>query len=190
MLMSQRPTSIPAPMPSATTTATLASGIPTTFHVRSRTPSWVLDSGANDHMTGELSLFSTPLASTHTSVCLANRSITISKGGVRISSDITLSSVLYVPQLAFNLLLVSRLAKSFNCVVIFLSDCCLLQDRSSKRIFGKGYERDELYYFGDPLILCYKLPPLPCLIFLFLFLLKTYLCGMLDWGMLIFSIYV
>ena len=25
-----------------------------------------------------------------------------------------------------------------------------LQDRISKKIFGKGYERDGLYYFGDP----------------------------------------
>ncbi|XP_057485443.1 uncharacterized protein LOC130771781 isoform X1 [Actinidia eriantha] len=46
-LMQQSPR--PNPNPS---TATLASGIPTALHVRSSNPSWVLDSGADDHMTG------------------------------------------------------------------------------------------------------------------------------------------
>uniref|UniRef100_A0A2N9IN76 GAG-pre-integrase domain-containing protein n=1 Tax=Fagus sylvatica TaxID=28930 RepID=A0A2N9IN76_FAGSY len=54
--------------------ATIATRTPTAFYVRSGEPTWVLDSGANDHMT----------------------------------------------------------------------------DLSSKKIFGKGYERDGLYYFGDP----------------------------------------
>uniref|UniRef100_A0A2N9F1J7 Reverse transcriptase Ty1/copia-type domain-containing protein n=1 Tax=Fagus sylvatica TaxID=28930 RepID=A0A2N9F1J7_FAGSY len=33
-------------------TATIATGTPTACHVRSEAPTWVLDSGANDHMTG------------------------------------------------------------------------------------------------------------------------------------------
>ncbi|GFY98704.1 hypothetical protein Acr_13g0001050 [Actinidia rufa] len=46
-LMQQSPRPNPSP-----STATLASGIPTALHVRSSNPSWVLDSGADDHMTG------------------------------------------------------------------------------------------------------------------------------------------
>ncbi|GFS44556.1 hypothetical protein Acr_00g0091070 [Actinidia rufa] len=47
-LMQQSPRPNPSP-----STATLASGIPTALHVRSSSnPSWVLDSGADDHMTG------------------------------------------------------------------------------------------------------------------------------------------
>ena len=38
-------------------TATIATGTSTA----SEAPTWVLDSGANDHMTGEPSLFSSPL---------------------------------------------------------------------------------------------------------------------------------
>ena len=67
-----------------------------------------------------------------------------------LSSDIMLFSVLYIPNFAFNLLSVSRLAKSLNCAVIFLPFHCLLQDLSLKKIFGRGYEHDGLYYFGDP----------------------------------------
>uniref|UniRef100_A0A2N9HKT3 Uncharacterized protein n=1 Tax=Fagus sylvatica TaxID=28930 RepID=A0A2N9HKT3_FAGSY len=133
-------------------TATIATVTPTACHVTSEAPTWVLDSGANDHMTGESSLFSSPLIPITQSVCLADNSTShIShKGDVFLSSDILLSSVLHVPNFAFNLLSVSRLAKSLNCAVIFLPYHCLLQDLNSKKIFGRGYERDGLYYFGEP----------------------------------------
>uniref|UniRef100_A0A2N9IQE8 Reverse transcriptase Ty1/copia-type domain-containing protein n=1 Tax=Fagus sylvatica TaxID=28930 RepID=A0A2N9IQE8_FAGSY len=42
-------------------TATIATGTPIAFHVRSVEPIWVLDFGTNDHMTGESSIFSLPL---------------------------------------------------------------------------------------------------------------------------------
>jgi hypothetical protein len=133
-------------------TTTIATGTPTAFHVRSGEPIWVLDSGANDHMTGESSIFSSPLIPVTQSVSLADGSTShIShKGDVLLSSDIMLSSVLHIPNFAFNLLFVSRLAKSLNCAIIFLPFHCLLQDLSSKKIFGRGYKCDGLYYFGDP----------------------------------------
>ncbi|XP_059649860.1 uncharacterized protein LOC132295581 [Cornus florida] len=40
--------------PSTAPTATIATGTPTAFHVKAKQPTWVLDSGANDHMTGPL----------------------------------------------------------------------------------------------------------------------------------------
>uniref|UniRef100_A0A2N9J4F8 Uncharacterized protein n=1 Tax=Fagus sylvatica TaxID=28930 RepID=A0A2N9J4F8_FAGSY len=132
-------------------TATIATGTPTAFHVRSGEPIWVLDSGANDHMTGESSIFSPPLIPVTQSINLADGSTShIShKGDVFLSSDIMLSSILHILNFAFNLLSVSCLAKSLNCAVIFLPFHCLLQDLSSKKIFGRGYECDGLYYFGD-----------------------------------------
>ncbi len=101
-------------------------------------------------MIGKSSLFSSPLIPMTQSVSLADGSTShIShKRDVILSSNIMLSSVLHV--LAFNLLSVSCLAKSLNCVVIFLPHHCLLQDLNSRKIFGKGYERDGLYYFGEP----------------------------------------
>ncbi|KAF5951780.1 hypothetical protein HYC85_009724 [Camellia sinensis] len=42
--------------PSSTTVATLTTGTSTAFHVWSASPSWVLDSEANDHMTGYSSM--------------------------------------------------------------------------------------------------------------------------------------
>ncbi|GFZ04975.1 hypothetical protein Acr_17g0005470 [Actinidia rufa] len=127
---------------------------PTALHGKSGHPTWILDSGANNHMTGELATFISPMTSINQSVCIADRSsIPIrSQGDARLSSDITLSSVYHVPHFAYNLLFVSRLAKDLNCAVVFLpSRCYYLQNLSSKKIFGRGYERDGLYYFGDPL---------------------------------------
>ncbi|GMP70529.1 hypothetical protein CsSME_00029340 [Camellia sinensis var. sinensis] len=49
--------------PSVPSTATLATGTPTAFHV-STAPTWVLDSGANDHMTSEFSCLSSPVSTT------------------------------------------------------------------------------------------------------------------------------
>ncbi|GFZ05939.1 hypothetical protein Acr_18g0001090 [Actinidia rufa] len=88
------------------------------LHGKSGHPTWILDSGANNHMTGELATFTSPVTSIHQSVCIADgSSIPIhSQGDARLSSDITLSS-----------------------------------DLTSKKIFGRGYGRDGLYYFGDPL---------------------------------------
>ena len=133
-------------------TVTIATGTSTAFHVRTGEPTWVLDSGVNDHMTGESSLFSSPLIPITQSVSLTNGSTShIShKGDVILLSDIMLSSVLHVPNFAFNLLSVSCLTKSLNCAVIFLPYHCLLQDLNLRKIFGKGYERDGLYYFGEP----------------------------------------
>ena len=103
-------------------------------------------------MTGELSVFSTPVHNVSQSVCLADGSISFvrHKGDVSLSSDITLTSVIHIPKFAYNLLSVSHLAKSFNCAVIFFPIHCVLQDLHLKRIFGRGYEHDGLYYFGEP----------------------------------------
>ncbi|GFZ21891.1 hypothetical protein Acr_29g0010530 [Actinidia rufa] len=99
-------------------TAAIVAETPIALHGKSGHPTWILDSGANNHMTGELATFTSPVTSIHQSVCIADgSSIPIrSQGDARLSSDITLSS-----------------------------------DLTSKKIFGRGYERDGLYYFGDPL---------------------------------------
>ncbi|GFS38754.1 hypothetical protein Acr_00g0059220 [Actinidia rufa] len=94
---------------------------PTALLGKSGHPTWIFGFWANNHMTGELATFTSPVTSVNQSVCIADgSSIPIrSQGDARLSSDITLSSVYH--------------------------------DLSSKKIFGRGYERDGLYYFGDPL---------------------------------------
>ena len=127
------------------------SGTPAAHHASTSATSWILDSGANEHITGESSLFISTSAPTNPHVRIADGSLTNVRctGTIPLSSQITLDSVLHVPEFTLNLLSVSRLAKSLNCAVVFLSHSCYLQDLSTRQIFGKGYERDGLYYFGD-----------------------------------------
>ncbi|GFY91557.1 hypothetical protein Acr_07g0017530 [Actinidia rufa] len=77
--------------PSSSPAPAIVAKTPTALHGKSGHPTWILDSGANNHMTGELATFTSPITSVN-------------------QSDLT-----------------------------------------SKKIFGKRYEQDGLYYFGDPL---------------------------------------
>ncbi|GFZ04887.1 hypothetical protein Acr_17g0004590 [Actinidia rufa] len=104
-------------------TAAIVAKTPTALHGKSGHSTWILDSRTNNHITGELATFTSPVTSVHQSVCIADgSSIPIrSQGDAHLSSNITLSSVYYIPYF----------------------------DLTSKKIFDKGYERDGLYYFGD-----------------------------------------
>lgn len=136
-----------------------STGTPTALVARTETPTWILDSGANDHMTGELSALTSNIISVDQSVLIADgSSSTIShKGDVQLTPHILLSSVCHIPKLAFNLLSVSRLAKSLNCAVIFLPHKCLLQDLHSRKIFGTGYESKwVILLWGSSLTFIYR----------------------------------
>ena len=104
-------------------------------------------------MTGELSNFTSHVIPIDQTDHIADGfSIPIrSQGDVRLSSEITLHSFYHVHNFAYNLLSVSCLAKNLNCDVIFLSDRCFLQDLTSKKIFGRGYKHDGLYYVDNHL---------------------------------------
>ena len=110
---------------------------------------WIIDSGASDHMTGSRHLFTsfTPCSSGRT-VEIANGSLTAvtGTGCIPLNSHITLSNVLYVPQLSCNLLSISKLTADLTCTVQFTSSFCLFQDPVSSQTIGRAKERSGLYY--------------------------------------------
>ena len=111
--------------------------------------SWVLDSGATDHITGNKSLFSSFSTSSHLpSITMTNGSKISSHGigTIHLFPSLSIDNVLYVPRSPFNLLSVSRLTRSLDCVVSFTKDFVCLQDRSSERIIGTGCESHGIYY--------------------------------------------
>lgn len=69
------------------------------------------------------------------------------EGSVNLSDKITLKSVLLVPRLNCNLILVSQLNDDMRCITQFDSHMCAIQDRLRKLI-GAGVRRDGFYYFG------------------------------------------
>ena len=94
-------------------------------YLSTHSSTWILDSGASDHMTGMPDIFSSlQQSSTHTHVTVANGSHAIVNGigTVIISPTITLSSVLYVPSFPFNLISIKKLIIDLHisCSVFFL----------------------------------------------------------------------
>ncbi|BAT78054.1 hypothetical protein VIGAN_02068800, partial [Vigna angularis var. angularis] len=96
--------------------------------------SWVIDSGASDHISGNTSLFSTlSLQEKPHFITLANGSKTCSKGvgQVSLSPSLTLKSVLFVPNCPFNLISLSQLTKMLPCSITFDSKSFVIQERGS-----------------------------------------------------------
>ena len=62
------------------------------------------------------------------------------------SPNLSLFSVLYIPNFPFNLLSLSKLTKLLNCATIFLSTHCIFQDLKTGKIIGGGHEAGGLYY--------------------------------------------
>jgi len=121
----------------------------TCFSQSSSSESWVIDSGASDHISGNKSLFTTiSYSQSLPKVTMANGSQTMATaiGQASPLPSLPLDSVLYVPNSPFNLIAVSRLAKSLKCAVLFLDDHVFIQERSTGRIIGTGRESNGLYY--------------------------------------------
>ena len=109
---------------------------------------WIVDSGASDHMTGDITNFSKYLpCHDNSTVRIADgtHSAVVGKGLVTISQDITLRDVLYVPQLDCNLLSISKLTKDLNCVTKFLPCTCEFQALDSGKKIGNAEECGGLY---------------------------------------------
>ena len=84
---------------------------------------WVIDSRATDHMTSNSSLFTMFQSHSSTStVTLADRSTSCVLGSWKIyaTPQITLTFVLSLPQLSFNLIYV-KLTRTLNCNISFFS---------------------------------------------------------------------
>ncbi|XP_074318743.1 uncharacterized protein LOC141655567 [Silene latifolia] len=115
---------------------------------------WVIDTGATDHMTSDASLLcnivnlSCPLL-----VTLPDGTVkqVFKTGTVYLTSTITLSDVLLIPDFQPNLLSVGKLISRNNLVVTFLKDICLFQDLSSKRTIAQGNRSGDLYTIRVPI---------------------------------------
>ncbi|KAK3021698.1 hypothetical protein RJ639_046548 [Escallonia herrerae] len=109
-------------------------------------------SGASDHMTGDISLFSSYSAcSNNYKVRIADDSLsTVSgMGSIVISPFITLDYVLLVPSLSCNLLSISKLTKYLKCVANFFPTHCIFQDQDSGKMIGNAKECAGLYLLKD-----------------------------------------
>ena len=110
---------------------------------------WVIDSGASDHISGNVSLFSSLSSPKFPHlITLANGDKVASKGvgQISVSASLNLESVLFVPNCPFNLISLSQLTKSLNCSVTFYADLFVIQEHGTGQTTGVGHESRGLYY--------------------------------------------
>ena len=122
-------------------------------HVQAYTnKSWVIDSGATNHMTGASNLFTsyTP-CSGKDKMCVADGSMVpiTGRGFIRCTKTLSLSPVLHIPNFPINLLSVSSTTKSLNCRGWFDPSHCVFQELGTGRILGTGTMHNGLYYLDE-----------------------------------------
>ena len=113
------------------------------------TSSWVIDSGASAHMTITPSTLSSLTPTTvYPLVSIADgRSCFVEGyGSTKPTSSLTLHNVLYVPGFPTNLLSISTITRTLNCVVIFYPFHCVFQDLHTGQRIGLGRENGRGIY--------------------------------------------
>ncbi|KAK4387234.1 Retrovirus-related Pol polyprotein from transposon RE2 [Sesamum angolense] len=134
------------PVANSATPATSSS--PGAF-VASHGESWMLDSGATTHLTGNLSHFSTSSTSQNSlPVHLVDGSYSPISGSSTIqpTNHLTLTNVLFAPKVSVNLLSVSQLTKNTQLLSNLFPSYCVFQDLQTQRTIGGGHERGGLYF--------------------------------------------
>lgn len=105
---------------SISSTATLSpkGNFSTAIHVNhQKTNQWIVDSGASDHMTGDINVFTKYTSCQDESfvrIADGTASKVAGKDSVIITKDITLDSVLHVPKLNCSLLSICKLTKNLK----------------------------------------------------------------------------
>ena len=157
----QTPSSLPSPSNSASISSNFLGNpfwIPSNFShsvfsaqvvekTTFKSDSWIIDTSATDHMVHSMSQFTSITSIVNTYVYLPNgdQVLVTHVGIMHISSTFVLKDVLCVPSFAFNLISVSKLTKTSFCCLIFLGNCCFIQDLAQWSMIGQGRESNGLY---------------------------------------------
>lgn len=114
--------------------------------------SWVVDSGATHHMTGNQSILSSLHKAFHPPVRIADGSSCPVQGfgSINNSTNLRLSSILFVPKFPDNLCSVSQITKQNNCSATFFPTHCIFQELGTNRLIGTGFESRGLYRLSLP----------------------------------------
>ena len=91
---------------------------------------WIIDFGAIDHMTFDSRKVSPLRPSSQKIVSTANGNTTpvSGEGSLTLTDTLNLDSILVVPSLDYNLLLVFQIIAALSCIVIFWPEFCVIKD--------------------------------------------------------------
>ncbi|RVW33895.1 Retrovirus-related Pol polyprotein from transposon RE2 [Vitis vinifera] len=109
---------------------------------------WIVDTGASDHMTRDAAILQNYKPSNgHSSVHIADgsKSKIAGTGSIKLTKGLYLDSVLHVPNLDYNLLSISKLARDLQCVAKFYPNSYVFQDLKSGKMIGSAELCSGLY---------------------------------------------
>ncbi|GAU15685.1 hypothetical protein TSUD_109430 [Trifolium subterraneum] len=97
---------------------------------------WIIDSGATDHVCNSFSLFTNHKKITPIPIKLpnGNRVIADTVGDVQVTKNIELHNVLYMPHFKYNLISASKVAQDLACNFVFTDKLCLIQTKQQRMI--------------------------------------------------------
>jgi len=109
--------------------------------------SWIIDSGATNHICSSLTYFASDQQIHPISVKLpnGNQVIVNYSGSFFLNQEHVIDNVLYIPCFTFNLLSVTKLIDKLSCVLTFDSNGCHIQDKNSLKIISSAKMQDRLY---------------------------------------------
>ena len=144
--------------PSGLGNCSLASSgiVPTSFTLSvsniNRTTTWLVDSGATDHMTQSAHEFVTysPCSSNKKIATADGTLVTVAgQGDVVLHSNICLKDVLHVPKLSTSLISTHKLTCDLNCIVTFFPTHCIFHDQGTGKMIGLAKEQNGLYHLDE-----------------------------------------
>lgn len=137
---------------SAVSTATMAHQTGITFLNNGKKQiTWIIDSGASDHMTYmkhlliDFECFSSPR---YVQVATGFKVNILGKGTVVLNNHLKLINVLYIPDLSFNLISVRKLTLDNQCIASFSPSEVIFQGTSTGEKIGNAKSINGLYFFG------------------------------------------
>ncbi|KAI9194591.1 hypothetical protein LWI28_007414 [Acer negundo] len=101
--------------------------------------SWIIDSGATDHISSSPKLFFRTKNNCSLPPVLlpsGDKTKIVAKGSLPLNSVYYLNNVLCVPTFKVDLLSVSRLTRGLNCSITFFPYWCVLHDLATRRMIG------------------------------------------------------
>ena len=126
--------------------------------------SWIIDSGAIDHISSSLTYFTSyhQIDPIYVKLPNGNQVIANYSGSVFLNQNHVIDNVLYIPCFNFNLLSVAKLIDKLSCVLTFDFNGCHIHDKMTMKMIGIAKTQDRLYILRIPSYQKFQIKPLEC----------------------------
>ncbi|KAG7598819.1 F-box associated interaction domain [Arabidopsis suecica] len=120
--------------------------------------SWIIDTGASNHMTGSVDFLTEISVMAPVYIKLPDGRFTVAnqQGKVSLGSHLQLTNVFFVDGLQCHLISVSQLTRDRGCLFQISDKLCVVQDRITQMLIGAGEQLNGLYFFrglGDTMMI-------------------------------------